>query len=54
MNRENIDQFRQLIAQHAARMMAEDGINDFAYAKKKAGKQLGVYEASVMPTNAEV
>ena len=54
MTRENTDQLRQLIAQNAARMMAEDGINDFAYAKKKAGKQLGVYEASVMPTNAEV
>ncbi len=54
MNRENIDQLRQLIAQNAARMMAEDGINDFAYAKKKAGKQLGASEASVMPTNAEV
>jgi hypothetical protein len=52
--RENQDQLRQLIAQQAARMMAEDGINDFAYAKKKAGKQLGVSEASVMPTNAEI
>ena len=54
MARENQDQLRQLIAQQAARMMAEDGINDFAYAKKKAGKQLGVSENSVLPTNAEV
>ena len=54
MARENSDHIRQLIAQQAARMMAEDGINDFAYAKKKAGKQLGVSEASVMPTNAEI
>ena len=54
MARENQDQLRQLIAQQAARMMAEDGIHDFAYAKKKAGKQLGVNEASVMPTNAEI
>ena len=54
MTRENTDQLRQLIAQQAARMMAEDGINDFAYAKKKAGKQLGVTESSVLPTNAEV
>jgi hypothetical protein len=54
MARENLDHIRQMIAQQAARMMAEDGINDFAYAKKKAGKQLGVSEASVLPTNAEI
>ena len=54
MARENQDHLRQLIAQQAARMMAEDGINDFAYAKKKAGKQLGVSENSVLPTNAEI
>ena len=54
MARENSDHIRQMIAQQAARMMAEDGINDFAYAKKKAGKQLSVSEASVMPTNAEI
>jgi hypothetical protein len=54
MSRENQDQLRQLIAQKAAQMMAEDGINDFGYAKKKASKQLGVADASVMPTNAEI
>ncbi len=54
MARENLDQLRQLIAQHAARMMVEDGINDFAYAKKKAGRQLGISENSVLPTNAEI
>jgi hypothetical protein len=54
MSRENSDHMRQLIAQQAARMMAEDGINDFAYAKKKAGRQLGVSENSVLPTNAEI
>jgi hypothetical protein len=54
MTRENLDHIRQMIAQQAARMMAEDGINDFAYAKKKAGRQLGVSESSVLPTNAEI
>ena len=54
MARENIDHIRQLIAQQAARMMAEDGVHDFAYAKKKAGRQLGVSENSVLPTNAEI
>lgn len=45
---------RQLIAQQAARMMAEDGISDYAYAKKKAGRQLGVMENSILPSNAEI
>ncbi len=54
MARENLDHIRQMIAQQAARMMAEEGIHDFAYAKKKAGRQLGVSENSVMPTNAEI
>lgn len=54
MARENQDHIRQMIAQQAARMMAEEGIHDFAYAKKKAGKQLGISENSVLPTNAEI
>ncbi|MFW5431874.1 MAG: hypothetical protein ACKE5M_03150 [Methylophilaceae bacterium] len=54
MAREALDQLRQLIAQHAARMMVEDGINDFAYAKKKAGRQLGISENSALPSNAEI
>ncbi len=54
MARENLDQLRQLIAQTAARLMVEDGINDFAYAKKKAGRQLGISENSVLPSNAEI
>jgi hypothetical protein len=54
MARENVDHLRQLIAQAAARMMAEDGIHDFAYAKKKAGRQLGVTENGALPSNAEI
>lgn len=54
MARENLDHMRQLIAQSAARMMAEDGISDFAYAKKKAGRQVGATESSVLPSNAEI
>ena len=58
MARENLnypkDHLRQLIAQQAARLMAEDGVHDYAYAKKKAGRQLGVSENSVLPTNAEI
>lgn len=54
MAKENLQQLRQLIAQQAARMMAEDGVSDFAYAKKKAGRQLGAVDNSIMPSNAEI
>ncbi|MCB5188763.1 hypothetical protein LG200_12205 [Methylobacillus caricis] len=47
-------QLRQLITQQAARMMAEEGISDYAYAKRKAGRQLGVTDAHCMPTNSEI
>ncbi len=54
MAKDNYNQSRQLIAQTAARMIVEDGIADFAYAKKKAGRQLGVLENSSLPTNTEI
>lgn len=54
MARENADHIRQIIAQQAARMMAEEGVHDYAYAKKKAGRQLGISENSALPTNAEI
>ncbi len=47
-------QLRQVIAQQAARMMVEDGVNDFAYAKKKAGRQVGVTDAFCLPSNSEI
>lgn len=53
MAKEN-QQLRQRIAQQAARMMAEDGVNDYAYAKKKASRQLGVSDNAVMPSNQEI
>lgn len=54
MARENSAHLRQLIAQQAARMMAEDGVSDFAYAKKKAGRQLGAVDNTILPSNAEI
>ena len=45
---------RQLIAQQAARMMAEEGISDYAQAKRKAGRQLGVMDTNCYPSNAEI
>lgn len=54
MAKENSQQLRQLIAQQAARMMAEEGISDFAYAKKKAGRQVGSVNNDALPSNAEI
>ena len=47
-------QMRQLIAQQAARMMAEEGVQDYAYAKRKAARQLSASEVHCLPTNAEI
>jgi hypothetical protein len=45
---------RARIAAAAARLMAEDGIDDFALAKRKAAKQLGVTDAAALPGNDEI
>jgi hypothetical protein len=45
---------RQRIAAVAARLMAEDGIDDFALAKRKAARQLGAPETEALPGNDEV
>jgi hypothetical protein len=45
---------RARIAAAAARLMAEDGIDDFALAKRKAAKQLGVAAGQALPANDEV
>ena len=45
---------RARIAAAAARIMAEDGIDDFALAKRKAARQLGASEREGLPANEEV
>lgn len=45
---------RREIAALAARMMAEDGISDFGFAKRKAARQLGATDADALPNNAEI
>ncbi len=47
-------QMRQRIAAVAARMMAEDGVDDFALAKRKAARQLGASDTQVLPANDEI
>ena len=48
------DNLRRAIAQEAARVMAEHGIQDFRTAKRKAAERFGVTEEGVLPSNAEV
>ena len=45
---------RERIAAAAARIMAEDGIDSFALAKRKAARQLGAPDTEAMPRNDEV
>ena len=45
---------RERIAHLAARIMAEDGIDDFGYAKRKAARQVGAHDARAMPDNEEI
>lgn len=45
---------RARIAAAAARLMAEDGIDDFALAKRKAAKQLGAIDSQALPGNDEI
>lgn len=45
---------RTRIAAAAARIMAEDGVDDFALAKRKAARQLGVEGRLALPRNDEI
>ena len=57
MSKEHIlrrDLMRERLAYQAARLMAEDGITDYAYAKRKAAKQMGAADTQHLPSNQEV
>ena len=45
---------RTRIAAVAARIMAEDGIEDFAMAKRKAARRLGAGDTQSLPANDEI
>jgi hypothetical protein len=45
---------RARIAAVAARLMAEDGVDNFALAKRKAARQLGAGDTESLPANEEV
>lgn len=48
-----VGDLRRSIAHQAARLIAEEGIEDYALAKRKAARRLGVAEKD-LPSNAEV
>jgi hypothetical protein len=45
---------RSRIAHIAARLMAEDGIEDYAHAKRKAARQAGMADTRELPSNEEI
>jgi hypothetical protein len=47
-------ELREQLAQEAARLMAENGIEDFGLAKRKAAERLGVRGAGALPTNSQI
>ena len=50
-----LDDSRRLLTQEAARIMSEEGVRDFLFAKRKAAERLGFDPRSLhMPTNVEV
>src|ERR1700723_1784364 len=48
------EDLRRALAQEAARIMAEHGIEDFRQAKRKAADRLGVNDVAVLPKNVEI
>ncbi len=48
------DLMREQLAHQAAKLMAEDGITDHAFAKRKAARQLGASDTQHLPSNQEV
>ena len=53
-NRTRQNGVRAAIAAAAARIMAEDGIDDYALAKRKAARRLGAPESESLPANDEI
>ncbi|MDH4106219.1 MAG: hypothetical protein OEW50_09175 [Gammaproteobacteria bacterium] len=48
------EMLRQAVAEEAARVMTEQGIDDFLFAKRKAAERLGVVDAAILPRNTEI
>ena len=48
------ENLRRAVAQEAARIMAEHGIQDFRAAKRKAAERFGIGEEGALPSNTEI
>lgn len=48
------DRARQMLAQEAARIIVEQGIQDYRIAKNKAAERLGMQDRGSLPRNAEI
>lgn len=48
------DNLRSAIAEEAARLMAEHGIQDYLAAKRKAAERLQVFDRALLPKNTEI
>ncbi|MGI9245723.1 MAG: hypothetical protein ACR2I8_03325 [Steroidobacteraceae bacterium] len=48
------EMLRLAVAEEAARVMSEQGIDDFLVAKRKAAERLGVVDAAILPRNTEI
>ena len=48
------ENLRRALAQEAARVMAEHGVRDFLFAKRKAAERFGVVDGAVLPRNSEI
>jgi hypothetical protein len=53
-NHDRRDLMREQLAHLAAKLMAEDGITDHAFAKRKAARQLGASDTQHLPSNQEI
>ena len=48
------EQLRSMVAEEAARIMAEEWLSDFGQAKRKAAQRLGVTDRAALPSNREI
>lgn len=52
--KEGFDRARQVLAQEAARIIVEQGVQDYRVAKRKAAERLGMTERGSLPGNSEI
>ncbi len=50
----HLQQIKQRLAVESARLMSEEGIDDFQYARKKAAQQFGIDDTFAYPSNEEI